>query len=209
VRVIFLDIDGVLNSVEFQQRRVLPPNISQYEGWLRDAERSIDPDAVARLNRIIDATGAVCVLSSTWRKDTPLSRMSRILRHRGFVGHLFAATPALVEQLPSGILIAKERGDEIRAWLDMLGPDNQPETFVVLDDDSDMTAVDSALVQTSWERGLTDADADRAILLLNTPELAGPRVPFPTMPNLCEYCEQPLNGGCQCPASFDRSIVEG
>ena len=57
----------------------------------------------------------------------------------------------------------QERGDEIRIWLDA-----HPEVaaFVVLDDDSDMTAVRDQYIQTSYDEGLTDEHVDRAISLL-------------------------------------------
>ena len=53
----FLDIDGVLNSRVFYDRVGLIP-----QPWL-------DPEAVARLDRLCRAADASIVLSSAWRGD--------------------------------------------------------------------------------------------------------------------------------------------
>jgi hypothetical protein len=55
MRVIFLDIDGVLNCKETPNPRKLP--------------YIVDPKLLDRLNRLIERTGAKVVLSSTWRYD--------------------------------------------------------------------------------------------------------------------------------------------
>ena len=56
MKVIFLDIDGVLNSEEYYESfpdgEFIPP---------------IDPVCVERLKRIVDRTGAKLILSSSWR----------------------------------------------------------------------------------------------------------------------------------------------
>ena len=55
MKLIFLDIDGVLN----------------YEGYgrlTRSGTRFVDPVLIKRLKKIIDCTGAKVVLSSTWRR---------------------------------------------------------------------------------------------------------------------------------------------
>lgn len=55
MKVIFLDIDGVLNCQSSKSRCGI------YIG--------IDDDKVKRLRRIVEATGAKIVLSSSWRSD--------------------------------------------------------------------------------------------------------------------------------------------
>jgi hypothetical protein len=54
-KIIFLDIDGVLNCQKSESRCC---------GFV-----GIDDDKVKRLRKIIEATGAKIVLTSTWKKD--------------------------------------------------------------------------------------------------------------------------------------------
>ncbi len=56
MKVIFLDIDGVLNSIKFDRLR------------MRDGRSDfIDESRLPLLKQIVDSTGAVIVLSTTWR----------------------------------------------------------------------------------------------------------------------------------------------
>jgi hypothetical protein len=153
VRVLFLDIDGVLNSRDWMTRRVRSPLFGRLPDWQKMAEDCIDPDAVERLNRIVEETGCVVVLSSTWRKSEPLPLMTRMLRYRGFRHEVWAATPD----------VARERRVEIQHWLDQAGL--TADCCAIVDDDHDADIL-GRFVQTDWERGLTDDDADALIGLL-------------------------------------------
>ena len=63
MKVIFLDIDGVLNT---SQTFIKRKHIWETTGiWTLE----IDEFRVEYLKRIIDRTGAEVVLSSTWKKD--------------------------------------------------------------------------------------------------------------------------------------------
>ena len=56
MKVIFLDIDGVLNSIKFDRLR------------MRDGRSDfIDESRLPLLKQIVDSTNAVIVLSTTWR----------------------------------------------------------------------------------------------------------------------------------------------
>lgn len=87
-RVIFLDVDGVLNSVA-----------NRFDG--------IDRVNVEQLNRLVEQTGAYVVISSTWRSlGTPM--VAEILRNHGFTGDVRGITPHLLRS---------HRGLEIEAFL--------------------------------------------------------------------------------------------
>lgn len=119
-RVLFLDIDGVLNSTDYLRASgglVIVP-------FDHDPAGRIDPDRVARLNRIVEGIGVDVVLSSSWRAGFTLGEVQRFLRARGFAGRLHDKTPRLS---------ANERHVEIKRWLSQQCPD--VERFVVLDDD--------------------------------------------------------------------------
>ena len=59
MKVIFLDIDGVLNSDEYVDK--------VKKSDIQGIERDIDIEKVKLLKRAIDETGAKVVLSSSWR----------------------------------------------------------------------------------------------------------------------------------------------
>jgi HAD domain in Swiss Army Knife RNA repair proteins len=159
MKIVFLDFDGVLNSRAFFRA-------NKGKGATNELAEAgaIDPKAVARLNRIIADTGAQVVVSSSWRIGRTRFQLSEILRVRGFDGFVLGMTPDLTTVSDEGVCLAKERGDEIRAWLDDHWPDA---AFVVLDDNADMTAVRNRFVQTSFDTGLTDEHVDRCIEILN------------------------------------------
>lgn len=111
MKVIFLDIDGVLNSDEYLNK------IKKLD--LQGIERDIDVEKVKLLKRAIDETGARVVLSSSWR----YTRNARYLKE------LLANYGIRVDSTP---YIRDERGLEIKKWLS----ENQGvEDFIILDDE--------------------------------------------------------------------------
>lgn len=115
---------------------------------------NVDERAVARVQKIIDATGAKVVISSTWRLLNSLSKLQQLLKAHGLSGEVIGVTP----RGDRG-----ERGDEIQTWMDKNGP---IESFVILDDDSDMAHLMDKLVQTSFDTGLLDEHVEAAIKML-------------------------------------------
>lgn len=138
MRVIFLDMDGVMNGIRH---------------WPLKAPRQwIDPATVVRLNKITKKTGANLVISSTWRRFWDVKE---ILKDAGVKGTVIGETPFL----PSS-----PRGCEIIEWLSQR---HDVEKYIILDDDSDMGDVLDALVQTPWEEGLQDCHVTEAIAKLS------------------------------------------
>jgi HAD domain in Swiss Army Knife RNA repair proteins len=89
MKIIFSDIDGVLNCKRTPNPRKLP--------------YIVDPKLVDRLRSVIDCTGAQVVLSSTWRYD-PAGLFSA--RHWGIP--FFGVTPDLPHE---------PRRNEVLSWL--------------------------------------------------------------------------------------------
>lgn len=159
LKVVFLDFDGVLNSHAFMLAK--PSSIV-----------GLDPVAVGRVNRLLRETDAEVVVSSTWRHGRSLTQLRETLAERGFVGKMRGTTPHQSFTLSSSGVIetARVRGHEIQAWLDGAPDyDLDIESFVILDDDSDMAHLMDRLVKTTFANGLTDADVDRAIEMLRKP----------------------------------------
>ena len=159
MNVLFLDIDGVLNHEHLYRARK-----ASGEQWPRH-EQWIDRACVVRLNRVVAATGARVVISSSWRcylgGHEPVAA---VLRECGFAGDVIDATPDLSGR-PEGALIHRsvDRWDEIEAWL-LAHP--EVSRYVILDDCA-MNAPHDVFVRTDIEDGLTDADVDRAVRVLS------------------------------------------
>jgi hypothetical protein len=174
VKILFLDIDGVLNGAEWFERRARPKiahGMSPDDVERIRAENGIDPACVNRINAIVDRTGCAIVISSTWRLLGPGSKpqhahMQRMLAHRGFrhSARIIGATPRIERVVSdSGIILASPRGLEIQAWLDA-GRYSGP--IAILDDLSDMEHLTPRLVQTPWDTGMQDEHIECAVALL-------------------------------------------
>lgn len=148
-RYLFLDVDGVLNSTDWQLEL---HESGKLQNMLPDDW--IDPAAIVRLNRIIDATGALVVVSSAWRTGRTLEQLQALFATHGFRGTIAGAT---------GHGHYGERGLQIHAWLQT----HPCVSFAVLDDDiHDMSSVTGHLVQTNSRTGLQDDHVEAAIRLL-------------------------------------------
>ena len=123
MKIIFLDIDGVLNCDKTRNPRKFP--------------YVVDPTLLARLKRLLKATGAKVVLSSSWRCD-PVGLLAA--RHWGV---------PFVDVCPDKPKSA--RGQEMLEWLSQ-----HPKVtrFVIIDDEDDGLD-DLPLFQPSAKTGLT------------------------------------------------------
>ncbi len=158
MKVCFLDFDGVLNSEPFL--RSTPYQVGRMP---EDEDSAVDPANVARLNRLAQS-GVKFVVSSAWRWGRTVEQLRGILERRGFVGEVVDKTPEFIERSNGKLWIAPERGHEIQAWLN--ANTDGTARIVILDDNADMAHLRPKLVQTRFETGLTDADVDRAISIL-------------------------------------------
>ena len=84
-KVLFLDIDGVLNTKWWYTQMDRNTHKDKY-GY------AFDPNAVANLKKIIDETGADIVISSSW-KCFGLSELEEMWQDRGLPGKLIDITP--------------------------------------------------------------------------------------------------------------------
>lgn len=147
MKIIFLDVDGVLNNMTWAKRM-------RDEGVHVFAEDMLEDRAIKLFKQIIDATGADVVITSTWR--THVAAMTHLLDQLAYYGiRPIAKTPRLTEL----------RGNEITAWMQRY--DGNIESYVILDDDSDMTVHMDHLVKASFEHGLQPEHVTRAIEILN------------------------------------------
>ena len=142
-KVIFLDIDGVMNSIN--TRRQDARGLADY----------LDPRNVSVLNAIVEATGAVVVVSSTWRLSTSFAALKASFAEAGCVAEIVDVTPDID---------GRQRVLEVAAWLGRQS--TPPARFVVLDDDYDMPAFPDKLVRTSKQYGLSPRDLPAVLAIL-------------------------------------------
>lgn len=152
MKVLFLDIDGVVNCVSTQQR---------HRGYI-----GIDPYMAFMVGKIQLDTDCQVVLSSTWRLY-PDMREEVAQQVVPFID----VTPDHQGGANWG---AKPRGNEIQEWLD-----KHPEVtrYAILDDNSDM--LDSQLpnfFKTEWEVGITEEIAKQVTEHLNAEEEPNPNM---------------------------------
>lgn len=157
IKIVFLDIDGVLNSKEFYEGLPYKKYDSYLDAGYTEEQAygmvNLDSVPIAKLNYLISQTGVKIVVSSSWRGDSALQEIFTIMG----IPHFIDITPYHKD---------RHRGTEIQMWLDK---HPEVENYVILDDDNDM--LDSQLehfVQTDWmKRGLNDENVKQAIKILN------------------------------------------
>ena len=152
MKIIFLDIDGVLN--------VGGTRIDSYG-------QSFQPEFVANLAKIIKETEAEIVISSTWRMSG-LDVMRNMWRDRNLPGNVKGITPRLESRI---------RGEEIKEWIKLTKDKVNIEKYVIFDDDDDMLVSQFPyFIQCSNLKdedaihgyGLTKRLAEKAIEILNS-----------------------------------------
>ena len=160
MKIVFLDIDGVLNNETCDY-------VDLAVGRFGRKQEYIDFDCIARLNKITDETGAVIVVSSTWRFGLSVDELITLFHALGITGKVIGKT----DQKENNYTF---RGNEIFKWIN----DNISATghkyrweftdYVIIDDDSDMLLWQfNNFVHTDGRIGLTDVDAEKAISILN------------------------------------------
>jgi len=164
-KILFLDIDGVLNT-ERQHDRCVNEGIVPVDNF----GYAFGPVAVANLEWIVQETGAEIVISSSW-KLWGLGAMQRMWTRRGLPGKVIDITPSTEsdEMLLSVDLVYMDipaiKGSEIKEWLSTRSHDVAQ--YAILDDLPDMLPEqESHFVQTDPRIGITQDDATVVISIL-------------------------------------------
>lgn len=169
-RFIFLDFDGVLNTMEYQ-------TALQWKGlgWEDDFGYLFDPYAVENLKFIIDNTAAKIVVTSSWRLDG-VEKMRELWKYRNLPGEILGVTPHLNQvcfnTLDGGkdtfsVIPYGTRGLEINEWLRVKAESPTMCSYVIIDDFDDfISSQHTHFVQTDPETGLTKELAEKAVSVL-------------------------------------------
>ena len=163
-KIIFLDIDGVINTKEWHSKMTKDTPKDEY-GY------AFDPEAVANLAHIIGKTDAVIVISSSW-KFYGVTKLRHMWKIRNLPGTILDITPNTVsdEMLLNANLDEMElgvcRGNEIKEWLSR--HKGKVSNYVIIDDFDDLLPEqEDHAVLTDSLIGITEFDAEKAIAILN------------------------------------------
>ena len=155
MKIIFLDIDGVVNCTNTKE---------QFNGFI-----GVEQEKIALIKQIVDATNAKIVLSSTWRLDLLWFNEGKPVKLDCFNYlkeefakqdlEFFDVTPSHKDSW---------RGREIKEWLN--NTKEEIENYVVIDDDIYDIALECRghVLQTSWKSGLKPNAVKWAIQILNS-----------------------------------------
>lgn len=151
MNIIFLDIDGVLNS-EAKLNRL----------WNEFHDTSLfhpipfDEIALENLNTLVRETNSKIVVTSTWRLSSHINDLIVALKDYNLDTEIIGYT-RFIENAT--------RGTEINDFLSHLG--YRP-NFIILDDDEDMDDLLPFLIKTNPQLGLTIQNTKDAIARLNS-----------------------------------------
>lgn len=148
-KIIFLDIDGVLNSEKAYLRGDCKYVEWEWEDGTKEHHQSFCPVSKLYINHLIKITEAKVVISSTWRRSG-LDFMKKVWDVEEMAGEIIGITPSFRGDV-DGYTIP--RGCEIEKWLEDKGfshinwsEEKQQdvveksgiENYIIIDDDSDM-----------------------------------------------------------------------
>lgn len=152
LKIIFLDVDGVLNNASTWKRR-------RPEGTYNHIHQT-EPELIDRLAQIVDRTKAKIVLSSTWRMD--IQAISDLQEY--FVK---THSMSILDKTP---WLPETRGGQIDKWYKKY--DDIISRYIIIDDDSDMLPEQLPyFIKTENRVGLLDQHVEKAVSILTGPEL--------------------------------------
>lgn len=176
-RYIFLDVDGILNGdreYSMLRKALRQAGLIPHKGRIEDlkpenARREyllalLAPEMMDRLNRIIEATGAKIILSSTWRNPDSIWGFDAetLLREAGMQGDIIGKTPVKMSM--------DSRGAEIALKIQEMGL--AEDQYIILDDDittrdaRKITGHKNRWIRTSAAEGLTERHLQQALEML-------------------------------------------
>lgn len=145
MKLIFLDFDGVLNTIK--------------TAVLGDTRPFLERKLVAKLNSLVMRTGADIVVTSSWRRDFSTLKLSSFLETAGLIsGCVIGKT----QDLGYG---TEGRSQEIETAIAALG---DVSSFVILDDHYGACncSLEKSFVHVDSNVGLTDENVSTAATIL-------------------------------------------
>lgn len=148
MKVIFLDIDGVLNCENAYISGECTYVKWNWEDGREDFHQSFSSKSKYLLNQLIEETGAKIVISSTWR-HSGIEFMKKVWEIEGMKGEIIGITPDFRNKkvsIPRGVEIDHFLENDLRFkhinWDEdiQLGyiRESGIENYIIIDDDADM-----------------------------------------------------------------------
>lgn len=147
MKIIFLDIDGVINTMQ------IGADLVPYYGTEDTCPNNIQ--AIRWLNKLCIETNAKIVISSSWR-HAGMDKCRKAIYKGGVAEDI-----EIIDSTPT---TWGDRGDEIKLWLDT---HPEVEEFVILDDDTDMGDLLPYLVKCDHQKGFAAEEYTKAFRLLS------------------------------------------
>ena len=123
MKVLFLDIDGVLNSwTDWVEKK-------EFGHPHNEGSTQINRSQLALISRVVRETECKIVISSTWRHYFSLDKIHKFFVERGWPH----PREVIVGETPSK-LSNNHRGQEIEWWLE----ENSCDRYCIVDDDASM-----------------------------------------------------------------------
>ncbi len=160
-KIIFLDIDGVLNPLHYENALYKMWKASFHEIKSHDEYGQLFfPQNCEALKKIVTETSAKIVISSSWRMEGEI-KMKAMWQHRNLAGEIIGITASEFDEEVNVC-----RGMEIDHWIKI---NNFKGNYVIIDDTKDMLKEqEDFFVLTNSYTGLTLKDAQKAIRILNS-----------------------------------------
>jgi hypothetical protein len=157
-KILFLDIDGVVNSQEFQLK-----------GRKDSGLLGIDPLLAFTVGRIILNTDCLLVISSSWRNWPDGIKQIKSQIYPDIYGTTPYFSTKELEFEKDGVLDIYDvtRGREVEAWLNEHKEELGEYKYAILDDDDDFLP-NQPLFKTRWKTGITEEIAKAVTDYLNS-----------------------------------------
>lgn len=166
MKIIFLDIDGVLNSTRTHLAFSNPNELKSFSSPLTMSTLpeygepvyeqiifQLDPISIILLKKVVEDTGAKIVISSTWRIGSAIEHF-----HKMFDCYGWNTRDIIIDFTPQ---FGRIRGDEIRNWLN---ENNKITRYVIIDDQEDFYPDQkSQLIQTNPHIGFSHITYNQCI----------------------------------------------
>lgn len=140
-KILFLDIDGVLNSEVYYKSSFKSDNSSS----------RFDPKSVELIKKLVEEFSLQIVISSTWRYGAT-DRLMHELKNSKLIGYLY-------HEWFTPVIHPAHRGTEIKLWLEL-----HPEVsdYIIIDDDENILEEQmKRFVKTDLHKGMTELHFNR------------------------------------------------
>ena len=146
MNIIFLDVDGVLNSMDYAKKLYAKDKVAR-----SCYDFPFDPRCLNNLKHLVNITNSYLVITSSWRmheigREILLSELKKYDLDTRVIGYTN--------------ILHKERGEEVKDYLNKLCKEVN---YIILDDDSDFSGLEEYLIKTNFEYGLTKKELDMGI----------------------------------------------